>query len=157
MIPRFLCDEMNGDVARWLRIMGFDCKYIIGDNLDEKLIEICRREGRVLITSDVELSIRASSRGIRCILTNGLNRSQKLRKIIDTYGLKDYIGRKFRCPKCNTILKKVNTDDIIDKIPLYVVETYDHVWECKGCGKIYWEGSHWRNISEYIEKLLSSR
>jgi hypothetical protein len=155
MLPRFLCDEMNGDVARWLRIMGFDCLYIVGHNLDNKLIELCKEEGRILITSDVELSIRASNRGVDCILTNGLDRREKLRKIITIYNLESHICHVFRCPKCNTVLDKIDSHSVSNKIPRYVAENYSYVWLCGGCGKIYWEGSHWKNINNYLKRLLS--
>ena len=155
MPPKFLCDEMNGDIARWLRIMGFDCVYIIGHNLDNKLIEQCIKEERVLITSDVELSIRASNRGINCILTTGLTREEKLRKIISLYDLSPYIGKEFRSPKCNKLLEKIRPIKVYDKLPKYVAENYNYVWLCSGCGKIYWEGSHWKNINRYIKRLIS--
>mgnify|MGYP000114833124 CR=1 FL=1 len=151
---RFLADEMNGDIARWLRIMGFDCLYITGKNLDNKLIEICLNENRILLTSDKELYLKATSRGVNSILTLEESRREKLRKIVETLNLKKLVFKEFRCPVCNSILTKVNSKLVKGKIPDSVVKSHDFVWLCKNCGKVYWEGSHWRNILKFIREVL---
>ncbi|MGC8936370.1 MAG: DUF5615 family PIN-like protein, partial [Candidatus Methanomethylicaceae archaeon] len=56
---RFVADAMLGRLARWLRLLGYDTAY--DQTLDdEKLIEIAKRENRILLTRDGKLFKRAS-------------------------------------------------------------------------------------------------
>jgi hypothetical protein len=48
---RFVLDAHLGKLARYLRMLGFDCRYRT-DFDDEELIEIAAREERILLTRD---------------------------------------------------------------------------------------------------------
>ena len=50
----FVADCMLGRLAKWLRILGFDVLYFPKAE-DPALVEIARREGRVLLTRDTGL------------------------------------------------------------------------------------------------------
>jgi len=52
---KFLCDQMLGTLAKWLRIYGFDTFYANYKISDEELIKISKDEKRVLISRDKEL------------------------------------------------------------------------------------------------------
>ena len=60
---KFIVNSMLGDVARWLRMLGYDTLYY-RDVDDETLISIARKDGRILITRDKSLSNRARRRKI---------------------------------------------------------------------------------------------
>jgi len=154
MTPRFLADEMNGDIAKWLRIMGFDCKYLTGRDLDDRLVEICLREDRVLLTSDRELYLKAVGRGVKAILTIGGDRKEKLRKIIKSMGLEDLVFKAYRCPMCNSLLDRVESSKVRDRLPRGVAERHRFVWLCPSCGKVYWEGTHWSNILRFVGEVV---
>src|SRR5581483_1130818 len=49
--PVFACDAMLGGLARWLRAAGYDASWHPGI-ADRDLIDLARREGRFLLTSD---------------------------------------------------------------------------------------------------------
>ena len=152
MIPRFIADEMNGDIARWLRIIGFDCIYIIGDNLDEKLLEMAKKEKRILLTADRELYQQAIRKNIDALYTSGENLVGKLRKIFLKLNLKQYVDKiQYRCPICNNILIKMKSD-LLD-LPPNVKEKNPIVYYCPQCKKAYWKGSHWRNIRNVYKEL----
>ena len=152
MIPRFIADEMNGDIARWLRIIGFDCIYIVGDDLDEKLLEIAEREERILLTADRELYQQAIRKNIDALYTSGKDLVEKLRKIFLELNLKQYISKiQYRCPVCNSILIKMKSD-LLD-LPSNVKEKNRIVYYCPQCKKAYWKGSHWKNIRNVYREL----
>ncbi|MGI0001590.1 MAG: Mut7-C RNAse domain-containing protein, partial [Nitrososphaeraceae archaeon] len=49
--PSFLVDAMLGNIARKLRIFGYDTLYL-KDTPDTSVLEIASREKRVLLTRD---------------------------------------------------------------------------------------------------------
>ena len=151
---KFLADEMNGDLAKWLRIMGFDCRYLVGRDMDNKLLDICLKEGRVLLTGDKELYRRARSLGIPCVLTLENSKEEKLRKVIKTFNLAQFVGKEYRCSLCNTRLVRVRVDEVDIELPKYVKERFQYIWYCSKCRKAYWEGSHWNNILSFLRKVL---
>jgi hypothetical protein len=152
MQPRFLADEMNGDLARWLRIAGFDCLYLTGENLDNILLEIAKKEDRILLTSDRELYQRAVRQYIHTIYTLGDNTIEKLRKIFRLLDLGRYMKNpRYRCPICNTPLTKKRSDKL--ELPKNIKNNFKEVYYCEKCGKKYWKGSHWIKIRETFKEL----
>ncbi len=150
--PKFLADEMNGDIARWLRIIGFDCLYFTGEDLDNKLLEIARKEDRILLTSDRELFQRAVRRYIKAVYTSGGDTEDKLRKIFEILNLSGYVNNlRYRCPICNTVLVE-NSSENLD-LPKHVKERHKIVYVCVKCGKKYWKGSHWIKIRDTFKRL----
>ena len=53
---KFLCDQMLGTLAKWLRIYGFDTFYANRDISDSELLDISKKENRILITRDKKSS-----------------------------------------------------------------------------------------------------
>jgi len=150
--PKFLADEMNGDIARWLRIIGFDCLYFTGDNLDNKLLEIAESENRILLTSDRELYQRAIRRYIGAVYTSGENTEIKLRKIFNILNLNTYVNSlKYRCPVCNTVLVQRESREL--DLPAHIKNNHKTVYVCEKCGKVYWKGSHWAKIRDTFRRL----
>ncbi len=153
--PSFIADEMNGRLARWLRILGFDCIYISGENADSNILKLALETGRIVLTSDKELYRKIIRRGGYAILTPGDTLENKFRYIKNEIDIKKWIGKlPHRCSICNSILVKVPSNMIPD-LPPSVKERFTHVWHCNNCGKTYWEGSHWANIKKQIKRLLT--
>src|SRR3990170_1884649 len=48
---RFAADAMLGRLARWLRLLGFDCAYDVATT-DEGIARLAMSEGRTLLTRD---------------------------------------------------------------------------------------------------------
>lgn len=126
---------MSGDLARWLRLLGYDCTYCLDDN------EVLRQAavGRVLITRDRVLLEIARARKLQAIDVGTGPIYEKLAKLYLS-GLIDLRVdlKATRCPKCNGRLRVVE-------------RSRRKVWVCHACGKEYWIGSHWRNIAKVIK------
>ncbi len=135
---RFIVDAMLGNITTWLRILGYDSIYWSGG--DRELIEKALKEGRIIITKDRGLASTALRRGVEVILVNGSDVPEIIAEVSKRYGIDVYFNpRKTRCPKCNTPLKLVRQDE--------------YRWLCPGCGKHYWVGGHWRNISAVLGEV----
>ncbi len=52
--PKFFVDAMLGNVAKKLRLMGFDVEYL-ADVKDDHLINKAKNEERIIISKDKEL------------------------------------------------------------------------------------------------------
>ena len=64
---KFIADSMLGDVARWLRMLGYDTLYSKSIK-DHEILIIAERDDRVILTRDISLVRRARKRGLRAIL-----------------------------------------------------------------------------------------
>jgi len=150
MKPRFLVDSMLGSLARWLRIGGYDAEYR-RDADDNSLMEEASRTGRILLTRDRVLALRAKKRGVETILVEGEGDVEQLGVLVAALGL-ELDPSNSRCPKCNGSLRLVSRDEVRDRVPEASLEAFDVFWVCSSCGGVYWRGSHWDQIASTIEE-----
>jgi len=145
---KFICDQMLGTLAKWLRIMGYDTLY--GDGDDSELIKIAVDEKRVLITRDRELHNRYEN----SLLVEGTELENQIRSVMDSLDLRINMENALsRCTVCNTPVRKIRKDEVKGKVPPHAYETHDEFWICPDCKRIYWRGTHWENMKNFMEKL----
>ena len=149
---KLLCDQMLGSLAKWLRLLGFDTFYANAEIMDDELLDIARRDHRILITRDKELIQRAKKKNVEVIEITSIDLDQQLQRVLQHFQIKDSTILS-RCTLCNSLLKEVEKNDIIGKIPEKVLEQHDRYWVCSTCNKIYWSGSHYQNIIEKIKNI----
>lgn len=144
---------MNGDIARWLRILGYDCLYLKGTrNLDKKIVNEAKRRGRIVLTADRGLFRKCVSEGVKAIYTLGESREDRLAYLIQRLGLDTSLERRpIRCSLCNDRLRRIGSKEISGTLPPKLVERYNEFWICLKCDKVYWQGSHWVGIKRIIE------
>lgn len=150
----FFVDAMLGNIARKLRLLGYDSLYF-SDIDDEKLIKNAREEKRVVISKDEELIKKVQKLCIRSVLITKEDEVEQFFEIINVVNLKriQINGDIARCPKCNSLTEVVDKDMIKEKIPHGVLKSNDKFWKCKFCNKIYWEGTHIKNLQEFVGKV----
>ena len=156
---KFLTDGMLGKLTRWLRLAGQDVLCVNDYDIspegeDDFLLEKAKEEDRILVTKDLELYREALRRDLNCILVE--NEGSVPEQLIE---ISDSVGKDFRinmgesrCPVCNGRLKVLNRGSVEGEVPDSVLEKNENFWKCDSCGKIYWPGSHWKNIAETVEK-----
>ncbi|MDH7516874.1 MAG: Mut7-C RNAse domain-containing protein [Candidatus Thermoplasmatota archaeon] len=149
---KFLCDQMLGSLAKWLRLMGFDTFYANADMDDDELLQVAKKENRVVITRDKELMSKMKKQKLPVIELDVTDVDEQL-KIV----LKDIVvdpkNVLSRCSVCNTILDEIKKKDIQDKVPRRVFENNEKFWFCPKCDKIYWMGTHYDKIKNKIDEL----
>lgn len=141
--PRFLCDAMVGRLARRLRMLGYDTAYrSVGDDRDL----LCRaaRERRVLITRDTR--IRACPQGVRVLLLRENDTTDQLRELNAALRLSDPPALLRRCTVCNTLLRKARPEQVEARVPEYVRTMHADFCACHHCGRVYWPGTHRREM-----------
>lgn len=139
---------MLGRLARWLRLLGYDTLY--DQTLDdERLIEIAKRENRILVTRDGKLFKRASKEGIPSLLIKSTDLTGSLLEISPFLNRFSMNSVGSRCTVCNTQLVEADRS----KLQSEEIPNISPLWLCPKCGKIYWHGSHWKGIEERIKAI----
>ncbi len=150
----FLVDSMPGNIAKKLRLFGFNSEYV-SDIDDSKLIEKAKNENRTIISRDRSLIDRTNKNKISSVYITKENEIEQFLEIAKTTHLQfdEISGDSARCTKCNSPTSKINKIEIENKIPKRVLEYHDKFWKCDGCDQIYWEGTHIKNLQEFVHKL----
>ncbi|KPK42291.1 MAG: hypothetical protein AMJ78_03020 [Omnitrophica WOR_2 bacterium SM23_29] len=147
---RFLATKELGRLCKWLRILGYDCEYFTEDNLVSLTIKSLQ-EDRVILTRNVRLSERAGFKVVH--IKHDLVKEQ-LKQVLNELKLK--IGEEgmfTRCVICNLSLEDVKKEEAEDKVPPFVYKMHDDFVRCPKCGRVYWHGTHWGNVREYINGI----
>lgn len=149
---KFILTHEVGRLAKWLRIMGFDSAYQKKDDKRELVLKSLR-EDRIVVSRNASL---ARYTGIRFIHIKSDLLEEQLKQLKEEIGLPVNEEDMFtRCVICNEVLMEIKKEEIEDKVPEFVYKTNEHFMECPACNKIYWQGTHWGNAKEIIQKLKS--
>ncbi len=152
---RFLADEMLKKTCRWLRILGIDCEFVEGLK-DDVVMVLAKKKRRVLLTGDVALFRCCYKRKIPVLLLEGNAIEGHLMKIANAFSLKFLFPLSTRCPKCNSLLRKIGKKNVKGKVYARVYANNSLFWKCKKCNKLYWEGTHWKSISKVGKRLAQT-
>jgi uncharacterized protein with PIN domain len=149
--PRFITDVHLGRLTRYCRLCGFDTCF--NTDLDDKeIIELSILERRIILTRDKELlKNKKVMDGCRILSDDPW---EQLREVLEKYELKDHITLFSRCMECNGVVMEVAKKDIIDRLESRTRLYYRKFFECPGCRRIYWKGSHYHNMSKRLRKIL---
>jgi uncharacterized protein with PIN domain/sulfur carrier protein ThiS len=151
--PRFVADAHLGGLAHMLRMLGFDTLY---DNHfdDDEIVALCEADGRIVLTRDRELlKRRAVSHG--CYV-HALKSEDQLREVVERLDLARSAKPFTRCLHCNVPLRPVDKASVIERLPPKVREHYERFSTCDQCGRVYWEGSHFRNMRRLLDGVLAN-
>jgi len=149
---KFITDGMLGKLTRWLRMLGHDVEYSRSDD-DKKLIEKAKSEERILLTRDLKLYQQAMTHGVNAVLVEAETGPEKLADLARRFNFNLEIDVTVsRCPKCNTKIRPVTKDVVMDKVPKTTSTYYNEFWECPGCGQVYWQGAHWKRIEKTLRE-----
>ncbi len=150
MTLRFLCDEMLGGLARWLRAAGYDAALARGID-DGALIARAAREGLVILSSDggiFERTIVKTGTVPALQVPRGMAPVDQLTFVLARFGL---AMREPRCMACGGALDEVAKHTVASEAPPCSFAAFERFWRCARCTRLYWRGSHW----ERIERILA--
>jgi hypothetical protein len=153
--PRFLCDEMLGGLARWLRAAGYDAALARGTD-DGALVARAGREGLLLLTSDggiLERNVVRSGAVPTLLVPRATPPIEQLAFVLARYGL-DLCEP--RCMACGGVLEGVDKDSVAGEAPSRSFAAFERFWRCEGCKKLYWHGSHWERIQRLLARARTS-
>jgi uncharacterized protein len=153
-LPRFLVDAMLGDIARKLRIFGFDTLYM-KDTSDSSILEMALHENRILLTRDKEFFRRVVKAGAEGVLMERYDKIDNIANTLLKYGVRSlsFNPRTARCACCNGILALIKASDLKGAIPNKILEIHHNFFQCSYCNNIYWEGSHVKRLNLLAQKI----
>ncbi len=79
---KFLCDQMLGTLAKWLRLFGFDTFYANAEMDDEELLRVADEENRILITRDKQLIVRAIKKNLQIVEMTLTDIDEQLKRVL---------------------------------------------------------------------------
>lgn len=146
----FIADVHLGRLVAYLRMLGFDTLYP-EDHRDECLAEISNREQRVLLTRDIGLLKRSIV--IHGYFVRETNPWRQLEEVLKRFKLIHSVMQFNRCTHCNHLLSIVDKADIEQQIPQNTTDYYSEFRRCQQCGKIYWRGSHYQQMDDFLAQI----
>ena len=152
--PRFFVDSMLGNIARKLRLFGYDSRYDSGID-DEELIRTAKDETRIIVTKDRQLADRCRRLGHDSILISKTGDIEQVREVREHLhiGCMEINGDVARCPKCNSATIPFERQDLLGVLPAGVLELYERFWRCGKCSQVYWEGTHIKNLQRFVGEV----
>ena len=150
-VPRFINDAHLGKLTDYLRLLGFDTLYR-NDIRDDELAEISAAEDRIILTRD---------RGVlkRKVVTRGylvradLPQDQVV-EVLRRFDLSAQAQPYSRCSLCNGILEEVKKEDVLEKLEPLTMKYFHQFRRCPECGQVYWKGSHFDRMDDFISDVL---
>lgn len=148
--PRFVLDAHLGKLAAYLRMLGFDALYR-NDYDDHELAAIAASQRRILLTRDTGLLKHA-------VVTHGYyvresHPRRQLVEVIRRFHLEGLVAPFTRCMRCNQLLERASPQAAARAVPVAAWQRHDEFWCCPGCGRYYWQGSHYDRMQAWIRSL----
>ena len=151
--PRFVLDTHLGKLARHLRLAGFDCLYR-NDCRDSELVTAALAENRIILTRDKGLLKQRLVTHGYCV--RNTDSEAQLREVLRALQLEAYLRPFTRSRACNAELREVPKAEVLARLPEKVRAAYERFQLCPGCGRIFWEGTHYERLRRLLDPTAQS-
>jgi hypothetical protein len=149
--PKFILDVHLGTLAKYMRMLGFDTLYK-NNYKDEEIVKISLKERRAILTKD--RGILKRSEVTHGYWIRGSITKEQIIEVIKRFDLKEQIKELSRCLLCNSLLKNISKEKVIDRLPRKVKDSQHEFYYCNNCDKIFWKGSHFIKMKGIIERIM---
>lgn len=146
---KFLCDEMVGGLARWLRAAGYDTALPAPAESDRNLVERAAAQGRTILTRDGAMAERRLAAG-RLFALDGDRVGDWAAQMTQALAI-DWLAAPFsRCLLCNQPLAPHPLGTAA--LPERLRDLDGPVMRCACCDKTYWRGGHVRRMEHRLRR-----
>ena len=146
----FLADRTVGKLARWLRILGYDTRYL-PQLSPAGLVREGRRQGRIILTRNTRIR-RFRDAPTFVFIEHDRFRDQ-LKQVVTTLKLDPVARLLSRCVACNQPLEVVAKESVRAKVPAYTWQTQTTFRRCPRCRRIYWGATHREHVWAELRQL----
>ncbi len=151
---KFILTRELGRLSRWLRILGLDSLYETAREISKVIVKSLK-EDRIILTKNKKF---LEHPGLKCLVLDEDDYLEQLRRVVGEFKIRPQEVKMFsRCIFCNSPLVFVEKEKIKESVPPYVYQTQEEFYMCEKCGRIYWQGSHWGNVREVLDKVFSKK
>ena len=150
--PRFIADAMLGRLARWLRLLGFDCAWE-AHIPDERLVRRGVEEGRLILSRDRALADEWWVSDIHRVQAEKVR--DQLAEVLRRFDLAAEISLLTRCSQCNEPLAPLPAALAAERVPARVFERQRRFSACPACQRVYWEGTHTDRIKRFVAGIVA--
>ena len=148
--PKFLLAENLNRLAKWLRMLGYDTAIYKSISFSN-MIRLAVKERRIILTrSKKQAKSKLKFSRILIKTDNHLQQILELNEII-SFNVKYIFSR---CLLCNKQLSDIKKESFKELIPEFIYENHTDFKICRKCGKIYWQGTHYKSMLVELKKLL---
>ena len=148
---KFIADVMLGRLAKWLRILGYDTAYIRNIR-DTELIRLSLAECRMVLTRDTRLIKKKGVKNYLFITDDHF--VAQLKQVVSELHIPYSKNTFSRCIICNEHLLSFSKDAACNIVPEYVCKTEDIFGRCPECHRIYWKGTHYKEMERVLRELF---
>jgi len=147
---RFILDVHLGRLARRMRLLGLDTWY--RNQMDDRpIIRLARLQGRMILTRDRGLLQQPDvTHGYYVRATNP---EQQLQEVLARFEPWPWLNPFSRCMRCNGLIERLSPDEILRQVPPRLAREFDVFFHCRQCEQLYWQGSHYDRLRQYIDRL----
>lgn len=148
-LEKFVLDVHLGKLGKALRLLGIDA--LMDNNLNDKMIaQLSESNNRVVLTRDVGL---LKHKAIKCgYWLRSQQWEEQLNEVVTRFGLRGKFKPFTRCIVCNGNIHTVPKETILHQIPPKSRELFHEFFQCTNCKKVYWKGSHYESMEEWVNK-----
>jgi len=151
---KFVVDCMLGKLAKWLKILGFDTVFFSKIE-DDDLLEIATKEDRILLTRDTGLIEKCKKD--ESLFIDSESWRMQVEQVLDHFDLWKDVKPNSRCIECNAVLKDLPRENAKNLVTPFVFENADTFALCPDCGRVFWRGTHLKDMETKINDFLNER
>jgi uncharacterized protein len=145
-----VADTHLGKLARHLRMAGFDTLWG-ADWDDDRIVGCSLAERRTILTRDKAMLRRREVE--RAYFVRAVEADAQLGEVVRALQLEGALRPFVRCRECNTPLVEVAREAVSERLPQRVRGMYERFKRCDGCGRVYWEGTHFQRMKALLGGL----
>jgi uncharacterized protein with PIN domain len=146
---------MLGQLCRYLRAAGYDTLFANNGHQDRDLLRQCHDEGRYFLTQDQLVREHKAARDIALILPQG--GIDELAALLGAHFQLNWLSHAFtRCLLDNTLLQPADAASAAS-IPPDARRPDEPLTVCPACGRVYWQGSHYKRMRARLVKWQATR
>ena len=153
-LPIFVLDANLGRLARYLRLLGFDCLYR-NDYDDGTIAKIANEMHRLVLTRDRKLLQRKII--IYGYFVREVTPKLQVKEVLQRFDLYSLAAPFSRCIHCNGLLENIEKHKIEYHLEPLTKKHYDRFSICSECKQIYWQGSHYIHAKHLLDELTEAR
>lgn len=152
-IPCFFAEKYLWKLTRLLRLLGINVIY--DDTLTNKqVIELIVSSKQILLTRSAQQLMHSTiSRGYCIRADDPVDQTIEVMKRFDLLGQMLPFSR---CMLCNGSVVKIPMQTVESHLDSKTASLYTKYFQCSDCKKIYWKGSHYKQLQRFVDQVKSA-